>query len=253
MCTITHPRDPPDCTLINSSFGTRWTPPIRDAKSGRAGTPIRDAKSGRAETGRQVGTPSRDAKSGRQVGTRCTHSHTKTHTHTTTTQSGRAEPHSLIRDAIRDGLGGFYTGHHIYTYRCIYTYIYTFFDPFSDQFLPSTIQPSSHRTQHLYTRQHVDYHHKKKFFHTNSQFFTRFHKISPSKNTKKHQNPQNREKPEKTVFLGVPPHPPKNPYFPGFSGPPKLHKFAQICTNLHQFAPPKHHFWGVPNLPGPSG
>src|SRR6185295_5195933 len=95
--------------------------------------------------------------------------------------------------------------------------------------------------------------HQKKFFHRFPHEFTTFHKISPSKNTKKHQNPQNREKPEKTVFLGVPPHPPKNPYFPGFSGPPKLHKFAQICTNLHQFAPPKHHFWGVPNLPGPSG
>src|SRR6185369_11145760 len=85
-------------------------------------------------------------------------------------------------------------------------------------------------------------HQKKKFFHRFPHKFTIFHKISPSKNTKKHQNPQNREKPEKTVFLGVPPTPPKNPYFPGFSGPPKLHKFAQICTNLHQFAPPKHPF-----------
>ena len=150
-------------------------------------------------------------------------------------------------------MGGFYTGHHIYIHRCIYTYIYTFFDLFSDQI---------HHQSHEFTTTHFTpvyralYHHQsppKKFFHRFPHEFTIFHKISPSKNTKKHQNPQNREKPEKTVFLGVPPHPPKNPYFPGFSGPPKLHKFAQICTNLHQFAPPKHHFWGVPNLPGPSG
>ena len=139
-------------------------------------------------------------------------------------------------------------------YTDVYIHIYTLFSTLfwthstlNDRL--NSIHRTNHRTRH--TRSSIAT--KKKFFHRFPHEFTRFHKISPSKNTKKHQNPQNREKPEKTVFLGVPPHPPKNPYFPGFSGPPKLHKFAQICTNLHQFAPPKHHFWGVPNLPGPSG
>jgi len=149
-------------------------------------------------------------------------------------------------------MGGFYTGHHIYIHRCIYTYIYTFFDLFSDQIHHQTtnhthtmVAPSTTTHQHQSPP-------KKNFstdFHTNSQFFTRFHH---QKHQKTPKSPKTRKTRKNRLFGGTP-HPPKNPYFPGFSGPPKLHKFAQICTNLHQFAPPKHHFWGVPNLPGPSG
>src|SRR6185295_5195932 len=116
---------------------------------------------------------------------------------------------------------------------------------FNDQ-SPST----QHRMQHHSSTSIAT---KKNFstdFHTNSQLFTRFHHQKTPKNTK---IPKIAKNPKKPSFWGYPPTPPKNPYFPGFSGPPKLHKFAQICTNLHQFAPPKHHFWGVPNLPGPSG
>ena len=146
-------------------------------------------------------------------------------------------------------MGGFYTGHHT-IYTDVYIHIYTLFSTlFRTKFQP--LQPSSTlNDEHVNTPSPQHQSPPKKNFSTQIHNFSQDFTI---KNHQKHQNPQKPEKPEKTVFLGVPPHPPKNPYFPGFSGPPKLHKFAQICTNLHQFAPPKHHFWGVPNLPGPSG
>ena len=158
-------------------------------------------------------------------------------------QSGRAEPHSLIRDAI---MGGFYTGHHT-IYTDVYIHIYTLFSTlFRTKFQPLRSHFIQRWTHHSTNDHPSSIATKKKIF---PQISTQIHNFSQDftiKNHQKHQNPQKPEKPEKTVFLGVPPHPPKNPYFPGFSGPPKLHKFAQICTNLHQFAPPKHHFWGYP-------
>jgi hypothetical protein len=143
-------------------------------------------------------------------------------------------------------MGGFYTGHHT-IYTDVYIHIYTLFSTlFRTKFQPLRSSSQLMKFHHQPQTQPSTSPPKKKFFHTNSQFFTRFHKISPSKNTKKHQNPQNREKPEKTVFLGVPPHPPKKPLFSRVFGPPNctnLHKFAQICTNLH---PQNTTFGGYP-------
>ena len=117
----------------------------------------------------------------------------------------------------------------------MYIYIYIhFFRPF---FGPNSPRNNHHRSNNFYdgwTSTRSINHHQKKFFHRFPHEFTIFHKISPSKNTKKHQNPQNREKPEKTVFLGVPPHPPQKPLFSRVFGTPQI---AQICTNLHKFAP----------------
>src|ERR1700752_2101270 len=75
-----------NCTLINSSFGTRWnpyfrTPPIRDA--------LEYTQNGGCVKTREFGTPQNTPQntriynpthSGRHVGTHCTHNHTQSHT-----------------------------------------------------------------------------------------------------------------------------------------------------------------------------
>jgi hypothetical protein len=140
-------------------------------------------------------------------------------------------------------------------YTDVYIHIYTLFSTlFRTKF--TTKQSLIHYEDHEHhsTHQSSSITTKKKIF---PQISTQIHNFSQDFTIKKHQktpkSPKSRKTRKNRLFGGTPPPPPKNPYFPGFSDPPKLHKFAQICTNLHQFAPPKHHFWGVPNLPGPSG
>ena len=142
-------------------------------------------------------------------------------------------------------MGGFYTGHHtIYTdvYIHIYTLFSALFGPISTIITTQSGLNETHRT-HI-TRSSTR--HQKKFFHRFPHKFTIFHKISPSKTTKNTKIPKNPKNPKKPSFWGYPPTPPKTPIFPGFRDPPNctnLHKFAQICTNLH---PQNTTFGGYP-------
>ena len=144
-------------------------------------------------------------------------------------------------------MGGFYTGHHIYIHRCIYTYIYTFFDPFSDQIhhQSTTIDNNSRRNTTSYN--HRSSPPKKKIF---PHKFTIFHKISQDfaieKPPKTPKSPKSRKTRKNRLFGGTPP-PPQKPLFSRVFGTPpnctNLHKFAQICTNLH---PQNTTFGGYP-------
>ena len=130
-------------------------------------------------------------------------------------------------------MGGFYTGHHT-IYTDVYIHIYTLFSTlFRTKF--TTIQrPHSLSRTRATTTAHTPSSPPKKIF---PQISTQIHNFSQDftiKNHQKHQNPQKPEKPEKTVFLGVPPTPPKKPLFSRVFGTPQI---AQICTNLHKFAP----------------
>src|SRR6201988_1573169 len=86
-CAHLYTRNTPrNCTLINSSFGTRWnpyfrTPPIRDA--------LEYTQNGGCVKTREFGTPPNTPQntriynpthSGRHVGTHCTQIHTQSHT-----------------------------------------------------------------------------------------------------------------------------------------------------------------------------
>ena len=81
---------------------------------------------------------------------------------------------------------------------------------------------------------HHHHHHQKKIF---PHKFTIFHKISQDFTIKKHQktpkSPKSRKTRKNRLFGGTPP-PPQKPLFSRVFGTPQI---AQICTNLHKFAP----------------
>jgi hypothetical protein len=130
-------------------------------------------------------------------------------------------------------------------YTDVYIHIYTLFSTlFRTKF--TTISTASSTTVTT-TLDRSTHHHQKKIFSTKihkiSQDFTRFHHQKTPKNTK---IPKIAKNPKKPSFWGTPPTPPKTPIFPGFRDPPNctnLHKFAQICTNLH---PQNTTFGGYP-------
>jgi len=116
----------------------------------------------------------------------------------------------------------------------MYIYIYIhFFGPYFRPNSHSTIITShSTRTPHHSSHTIIN-RHQKNFstdFHTNSQFFTRFHHQKPPKTPK---SPKTRKTRKNRLFGGTPP-PPQKPLFSRVFGTPQI---AQICTNLHKFAP----------------
>src|SRR6185369_3550026 len=90
---------------------------------------------------------------------------------------------------------------------------------------PSTSTTTQHSSTIITT--------KKKFFHRFPHKFTIFHKISPPKTPKNTKIPKIAKNPKKPSFWGYPPTPQK-PLFSRVFGTPQI---AQICTNLHKFAP----------------
>ena len=130
-------------------------------------------------------------------------------------------------------MGGFYTGHHT-IYTDVYIHIYTLFSTlFRTKF--TTKQSLIHYEDHEHhsTHQSSSIATKKIFstdFHTNSQNFTRFHH---QKHQKTPKSPKTRKTRKNRLFGGTPP-PPQKPLFSRVFGTPQI---AQICTNLHKFAP----------------
>ena len=117
----------------------------------------------------------------------------------------------------------------------MYIYIYIhFFRPFFgpnfslyDQHSTLQLNSSHNSTQHRL-------HHQKKIF---PQISTRIHNFSQDFTIKKHQktpkSPKSRKTRKNRLFGGTPP-PPQKPLFSRVFGTPQI---AQICTNLHKFAP----------------
>ena len=141
-CAHLYTRNTPrNCTLINSSFGTRWnpyfrTPPIRDAleytQNGGVcqNTRIRDATKYTPKhqniQSHPFGTPCRDAlhTQSHTITHKLTQLHTKkyfsTKIHTNTQHSTHIHTQSASALYI---LGRYHTGHHIQIYIYIHIYI----------------------------------------------------------------------------------------------------------------------------------
>src|ERR1700752_1612672 len=176
-CAHLYTRNTPrNCTLINSSFGTRWnpyfrTPPIRDA--------LEYTQNGGCVKTREFGTPPNTPQntriynpthSGRHVGTHCTQIHTKkyfsTKIHTNTQHSTHIHTQSASALYI---LGRYHTGHHIQIYIYIHIYIYSQrHRKFHRSITDSTIIihfTTEHRTHHNIIN------HKKKFHRTQKNIF----------------------------------------------------------------------------------
>src|ERR1700752_5196149 len=167
-CAHLYTRNTPrNCTLINSSFGTRWNPYFRTPpNSGRAGIHpkwggvSKHANSGRHQihpkTPEYTIPPIRDAMSGRTAH-KFTHNHTQTHTTTHKKiffhKNSHEHQHSThIHTQSASALyilGRYHTGHHIQIY--IYTYIY----------IASAIEkiPSLNHHNHHHTKMNRTPHH----------------------------------------------------------------------------------------------
>jgi len=120
-------------------------------------------------------------------------------------------------------------------YTDVYIHIYTLFSTlFGDQNHHSTTIITAQQTPRATNTKHAINRHQKKNF---PQKFTRFHKISQDFTIKKHQktpkSPKSRKTRKNRLFGGTPP-PPQKPLFSRVFGTPQI---AQICTNLHKFAP----------------
>ena len=131
-------------------------------------------------------------------------------------------------------MGGFYTGHHT-IYTDVYIHIYTLFSTlFRTNFTThSTINPTQSSTPPTCSPTIINSPQKKIF----PQKFTKFHKISQDFTIEKHRktpkSPKSRKTRKNRLFGGTPP-PPQKPLFSRVFGTPQI---AQICTNLHKFAP----------------
>ena len=119
-------------------------------------------------------------------------------------------------------------------YTDVYIHIYTLFSTlfrtkFTTQSRPHSTSP---HTQNMPPSDHQSP--PKKIF---PQISTRIHKISQDFTIKKHQktpkSPKSRKTRKNRLFGGTPP-PPQKPLFSRVFGTPQI---AQICTNLHKFAP----------------
>src|ERR1700752_4458206 len=281
-CAHLYTRNTPrNCTLINSSFGTRWNPyfrppPIRDALeyTQNGGGVSKHANSGRHQihpkTPEYTIPPIRDAMSGRTAHT-ITHNHTQTHTTTHKKIFFHKNSHEHTRFHTHTHTECVSTLHsravpHRPSHTNIYIYIYIYSQ--RHRKIPLTSSQHSLLSTTPRTPPNTSSSHKKNFHRATQKIF--FHKIFTNKknfpqktpktldfrrnsqkfiNIQKHAYSHVLQKTPKITIFRTPQNTPKNtPFF----GPPrtpqnrKTPRF-QISPNFTQFCTKCAHLY-TPNF-----